>query len=246
MIYDFKNLAPSEAEKTIGYVESQLQKPVSKKAYKCLYLKLENAQKTCENTALNDKIVILYGKILDEYNKHIKSEVREITALAQSSQSNIPFLQKKIRNLKNTSGISMENAEILSQIENTIKKSSKPLSLTPVKIEGILIEEIEALFELASFIYYGEEDKATEAQKKLSPGSEKRVFQHLSLLKTNHSKDNLSKIQALFATAHELAGKSLSKYPLAKELDIFFKERKKIMKKDSHQNHHIGPFLHRA
>ena len=246
MIYEFKNLAPSEAEKAIGYVESQLQKPISMKAYKCLYLKLEMAQKTCENAALNEKIVTLYGKVLDEYNKHIKTEVREITALAQKSPSNIPFLQKKIKTLKNTSGISMENSEILSQIESSIKKTSKMSAPAPIKIEGVLIEEIEALFELASFIYYGEEDKATELQKKLSLSSEKRVFQHLSLLKASNPKDKFTRIQALFVTAHELAGKSLTKYPVAKEIDAFFKERKKIMKKDPLQNGHIGPFWHLA
>lgn len=236
MIYEFKTSAPSKAEKTIGYVESHLQGPICKKTYRELHLKLEKAQKTCSNDVLNNKIVSLYGQILDQYNNHIKSEVKELTALVQSAYPNKSSLQKKIRTLKNTSGISMENSENLSQIENTIKRSAKTPLPPPIKIEGILIEEVEALFDLASFIYYGEEDRAAEAQKNLLPSSEKRVFQHLSLLKTAALKDKLTRIQALFVTAHELSGKSLTKYPQANEIDIFFKERKKIMRKDPHQS----------
>lgn len=214
----------------IHYVESQLEKPISKKAFGRLFAQLETVQKNCADEELTFRIVSLYGKIVDRY---LASEVAAISNLAKKSTANATLALKRIDDLKKF-GLSQNYFAVISNIEKMLRTGKSPVFTAVNKtMDRVYIEEVEDLFGLAGFIYYNEKEKIEKAKKGLSNYAEKVLQKHLILLKTTFLQDPFSTVQALFATAYELSGANLSQYSSKKEIDVFFTELRCCSQGDS-------------
>lgn len=202
-------------------VKNTVSKPISQKKSKSLISQLEDIQKNCKDEEIKNQIICLYGKIMDAYNKHIEKEILSLTDAPDSLK-----MQKKISILKKSPGISLENLETLSKIDTFLLTKN-------LVLKEIVHEEIDDLFELAALVYYKEkEEKIQKALASLPSAAEKCLFKHLSSLRSPFLKERTNTLQALFAAAYELAGKSFNCYFTPKEIDLFFAERKKITEKD--------------
>jgi hypothetical protein len=235
-----------EALTTIHYVESQLQKPMGKKAFGKLFSLLETVQKNCSDKEIHAKIHFLYGKIIDQYTT---KEMNAIIKLAKNPVKNPNFIQKKIHNLKNF-GASQHQLSTLSLIEKSLKKKT-PISFsieppTPRACTKFPLEEVEKLFDLAKHIYYEEHSYVKLAKEELSSLAKKCLTKHLAMQKVDFLQNKLTTIQALFAAAYELSGKAIFQYPDEKEIDGFFKDLKALMQEEIPGDRNIVPFLHQA
>lgn len=210
---------------TIQDVELRLKKPVTKQAFGKLFALLEDAQKECPNLDLHDKIISLYGKVVDRY---VDTEVQKIATLATKPNCNLTMLRKKIADVK-LYGVSKENFSILEKVEQGSLISSPLNQENPI----IDIEWIEELFALASLIYHKkEEEEIRTICQNLPTEVQKCLTKHLTSLRTTLFQNDLSTIQALFAAAHELAERPLAKYPTFQDIQCFFKEEKNTKKAD--------------
>lgn len=215
---------------TIQSVEIRLKKPVSKQAFEKLFILLENTQKECLDQELQTKIIALYGRIIDRY---VDTEVQKIAALATKSKPNVEILRKKIADIK-LYGISKENFSILEKIEQKIQTVKAPKH-TNLKNFPAEIEWVEELFTLANLIYFKEKEKVGPTYQELPSEIQKCLLKHLDSLDTTLFQDEFLMIQALFATAHELAERPLINYPTSQDIDRFFAEEKMIKKADHPQ-----------
>ncbi len=214
----------------ITEIKNRIETPVSPKDLHALFKNLSSAQKMCKNERMAEQIVSLYGKVVDAFNKHIE---QEISALKQIKD--VSLLQKKIKSLEQYPGISKTNLTTLSFFKQSQGKVKKiPGQFLP--IQEIPPEEIEEviteIFELSTFIYYEEHEKTKKALNKISTLAQNRLLKHLSCLRAPLLKDKLSTLQALFATAYELAEKPSSKYPTPQEIKTFFEEKEEILKEE--------------
>ncbi len=215
---------------TIQDVEIRLKKPVSKQIFGRLFTLLEDLQKECQDQDLQYKIISLYGRIIDRY---VDTEVQKIAELSAKSKPNIELLRKKIADVK-LYGISKENFSILKQAEENIQKTNPPIHATSKSLL-IDIEWVEEIFTLASFIYHKEIEKIKPSYKSLPLEAQDCLLKHLISLETTLFQDDFLMIQALFATAHELAERPLTKYPTFQDIHRFFTEEKTIKKADHPQ-----------
>ncbi len=214
----------------IQNVETKLKNPVSKRTFGKLFILLETAQKECLDVDLQNKIVSLYGRIIDRY---VDTEVQKIAELATKPKLNEEILRKKIADIK-LYGISKENFSILRKAEQKIQRVKTP-SYTSSESSLMDLEWIEELFTLASLIYHKEKEKISSTYKNLPLEAQNCLLKHLSFLGSAVFQDDFLMIQALFATAHELAERPLMKYPTFQDIDRFFTEEKIIKKADHPQ-----------
>jgi hypothetical protein len=220
-----------KVQSAIQDVEVRLKKPVSRLAFCRLFSLLENVQKECPDPELQDKIIYLYGKILDRY---VDTEVKKIVVLAGKTKRNFESLRKKIADVK-LYGVSQENNSLLNRVEQKIQKPQIPPYTADLTAPAEL-EWIEELFSLASLIYDKEKEEPKAAYKELPKEIKDCLSKHLSELKTALFQDDLLMIQALLATAHDLAEYPLTKYPTDQEINLFFSEEKIIKKADPSQH----------
>ncbi|MES2198961.1 MAG: hypothetical protein V4489_02185 [Chlamydiota bacterium] len=216
---------------TIQDVEIRLKKPVSKHVFGRLFTLLEDIQKECQDPDLQDKIISLYGKIIDRY---VDTEIQKIAVLAEKPNQNLEILRKKIADVK-LYGISKENFSILKKAEQKIQQNNEALCLTASQNSPVEIEWVEEVFTLASMIYHKENEKIKSTYQNLPKEVHQSLLNHLIFLETTLFQNDFLMMQALFATAHELAERPLIKYPTSQEIHHFFKEEKIIKKADHPQ-----------
>lgn len=208
---------------TIHEVEKELVKPIKFENFKKLFARLEMAQKSCQDSELLEKIIYLYGKIVDRY---VDTKVQEIVCLVKRSPRNVQKIKEEIADVK-LYGLSQENFSIIDKIE---KKMQNVFPIVTGASEDI--EFSEELFTLASHIYYKERKKGRALYHTLPSSIQKCVSKHLSRLHTLPFHDDRLMLQALFAAAHELANRPLRKYPSSDEIKHFFIEEQAVIKTD--------------
>jgi hypothetical protein len=213
-----------EVLSTIHEVETELTKPVTRRAFGKLFSKLEIAQESCQNQDLLEKIISLYGQIVDRY---VDTKVQAIASLAERSPRNLKKIQEEIADVK-LYGLSQQNFAIIEKIEQKIQKS---LPITVGSYEDT--EFSEDLFMLASHIYHKERKKGRALYHTLPLSTQRCVSKHLSRLHTLPFHNDALMLQALFAAAYELANRPLRKYPSHEEIHQFFLEEQAIVKGDT-------------
>lgn len=212
--------SPVDLEKHLRDIEEELKKPVDDKTMRRLFQKLEVAQEDCSSlkekyslfaekliSESEDKIRSLFGKVV---TSHMDTEVDQIVEMAQ----HVPpeELQKKIKKLKSKYCLSKEQLEKIAKAEKK-ESSSKETDL----------EEVENLFRLASLVYHKNKEERNKIYCCLSTSAKESFHKHLICLKTKAFEKEESTIQALFASALEIAG-SPPEYPSSTEIQDFFSE----------------------
>lgn len=208
---------------TIHEVERELTKPVGFETFSKLFQKLEAVQKSCEDSELVEKIVSLYGLIVDKY---VDTKVEEIASLANEHPHNTKKIKQEIEDVK-LYGLSQKNFSILQKIEEKIERAFPIVTRTAEDSEFS-----EELFSLASYIYHKERKKGRALYHTLPLSIQKCVSKHLSRLHTLPFHNDKLMLKALFAAAHELANRPLRHYPSLDEIKQFFLEEQVAIKTD--------------
>lgn len=200
---------------------------------------------------IDETIVALFGKIS---NKAVDADVREIqeragriqTALEEgvNPQAEKEILEDQIGELCANHTLSPEYRRIVSWAKATLQgKSSHGTAIShfewvaaqkPVLNfhEGYELGEIEDLFEIAVLIDLPSRKEAKSRYNQLSETVKRQVKKHLDMLGGELLEDPLETIQALIATAHELAG-NFDGYYSKNEVEQFFMERRQICTSDN-------------
>ena len=170
---------------------------------------------------------------------------REIALIQDASKAlkgraSLPAIKKLESNLNalfQKYAPSVQEHQILSQAKRAIEeaklqlngqKSHQPVewlekksALSPVGNEPLVPQEIEELFEIAKWVYQGDLKRAKLGFAQLPAEHKERVLSHMNKLEGELFANETSSIQALIASANDLAGNGLS-YFSKEQIEEFF------------------------
>lgn len=211
-----------KARQAIRNVENTLSGPISKRMCGRLFATLSSLQKGCkEHTELQEKIVCLYGKIIDRF---VDTEVKNIAKLSLQSPVDTRLLSRKIANIESY-GLSRENYAVLQRVQEKIGVVSK--TKTGIPVESIRnLDMIEELFELTRALVVKSKSisEIQSAYAELPEGVQTAIASHADRMGKELFSDVFTTLGALFVTAHELAERPLLNYPSEQEIFHFFSE----------------------
>jgi hypothetical protein len=226
--------SPVKLQRDLHDIEKALEKPVDQKTFRTLFKKLTIAQKECSTLKLKcsgsflchseQKICSLFGKVVTSYvDSFINQIIKKADALSAKDQSAIIDLQNEILALKKDHRPSRENLIKIAEVEKKISFLQTFSSLPEKEIDP---EESEKLLHLASCVYHKQDKERKETYFTLSETAKERFHTHLFTLKTKPFEKKIPTMQALFASADEMAGIP-TKYPSVTEITEFFLEEPK-------------------
>lgn len=226
--------SPVKLQRDLHDIEKALESPVDKKTFQSLFKKLTRAQQDCTSLKLKcsgtflchseQKICSLFGKVVTSYvDTFINQIVSKAEALSPEDLKGREILRKEIISLKKDHRPSRENLAKLAEVE---KKISSCPSLPSSSDENVDPEEAEKLLHLASCVYHKKESERRETYLTLSKVAKERFRNHLFTLQTRPFEEKIPTLQALFASADEMAGIPMH-YPSASEITDFFSEEPK-------------------
>ncbi|MBX9924129.1 MAG: hypothetical protein K2Y01_08470 [Rhabdochlamydiaceae bacterium] len=226
--------SPVKLQRDLHDIEKALEKPVDQKTFQALFKKLTLAQQACSSMKLKcsgtflshseQKICSLFGKVVTSYvDSYINQIVKKAETLSPKDHKAIESLQNEIINLKKDHRPSRENLIKLAEVE---KKIGFLQTFSQISEREIDPEESEKLLYLASCVYHKQDKERKETYFTLSETAKERFHTHLFSLKTKPFEENIPTLQALFASADEMAGIP-TKYPSITEITEFFLDEPK-------------------
>ncbi len=226
--------SPINLHRDLHDIEKALESPVDKKTFQSLFKKLTRAQQTCTSLKLKcsgtflshseQKICSLFGKVVTSYvDTFINQIVKKAETLSPEDFKGRETLRNEIIALKKDHRPSRENLAKLAEVE---KKISSCQTLPTVPQEDVDPEEAEKLLHLASCVYHKKESERRETYLTLSKAAKERFRSHLFTLQTQPFEEKIPTLQALFASADEMAGIP-THYPSPSEITKFFLEEPK-------------------
>ncbi len=229
----------------VSDIKNRIERPIPGKELNIIFNTLERAQKICAHEKTNQEIITLYGKVVDAFNQHIEEEIQALKKI-----KNKVLLEKKIASLKKSSGISRTNLATLNSLkEKNVKRKKNPKTQI-LFIQDLSLEEAEEtigeLFEIANSLYHSKKNNIKDSLQNIPKLAENKFLEHVAHLKASAAKNKLLTLQALFATAYELAEKPYFKYPTKQEIKIFFDEKEEIMKNDENSYSHTRSLVRLA
>jgi len=238
--------SPFELEQHLKAIEEDLKRSIDSSSLKELFHRLKAAQDDYNHlqsklhfsppflSGSEEKISSLFGKVMQvQIDYEVQVIVETAQALKPGDVLQAKNLEKKIKMLKKWHRPCREHLSKLAEAEQNISlaQGKKTRQKNFQKI-AFLPEEAEHLLELASLVYHKNQKERNKTYLSLSKEAKDSFNYHLICLKTKAFEKEKSTIQALFASAFDLAGVKGAKYLSSKEIRDFFAEEKKILLED--------------
>ena len=227
---------PVKLQRDLQDIENALERPLDKKTFHTLFKKLTQAQRVCSSMKLKcsgtflshseQKICSLFGKVVTNYvDSFVNEIVKKAENLSQKDQKSIHNLQEDIVALKKDHRPSRENLIKIAEVEKKIDYLQTFSSIDEKEIDP---EESEKLLHIASCVYHKKEKDRKETYFNLSETAKKRFLTHVFTLKTTPFEEKLPTLQALFASADEMAGIPTKYLSITEIADFFSQEPKEV------------------
>lgn len=211
-------------------VQQQLEKPVDQNIFTMLMQKLDSVQ-TCDNSLLQQQIVSLYGRVVEEFNNYIRNKVNEIARLSLDPSADSSSLRAQIIAFRTLPGVYQENLASLVLLDRQLQNRASLLQ--EVSVPSILPEEVEDLFELADSIFYERGEKTIhEALNRVPSITRRKLLEELSSFNLSSIEQKKQLLQSLFFFIYQLSGKTLFISHSWKDICAFFREKERVLKKE--------------
>jgi predicted GIY-YIG superfamily endonuclease len=226
--------SPAELQNDLLDIENKLKRPVNRKSMQKIFQRLEVAQDDCSSmknkytlfteeiaSGFEGRIRSLFGAVVTTHvNTEVDQILKEAMSLNPKNTKAVKALKKKIKDLKSWHRPSKENLIKIAKAESRITEDKCAASLGEEEIDP---EEAQNLLQIASLVYCKKLKDRNKLYLSLSDTAKERFQKHLICLKTKAFEKETSTIQALFASAFDMAGIP-SKYPSYSEIKDFFSE----------------------